>query len=254
MKIICPSFVLFLLMILPTGKTFCQNIVYRTNGTVLNVELVSFDGYSITYRLPGDTSGKVFHLSASAMDSLRYENGETLTFTKMDPRVSKIKRNYIGTDVFNTCFINPNISYERLSATGSTGVSLELLFNGNMPEYQSIYSYWGLFDNFYLNYNAFFFFAKAGFTYYPFDYTLTRTGTLRMFTGASLLIGQYPKEIYNGENFNYYRKKAIGAVISWTIGTKIYLTDGFLIKADFELSVIPFLAFNSPEIGIVIGF
>ena len=171
----------------------------------------------------------------------------------MDPRVSKIKRNYIGTDVFNTCFINPNISYERLSATGNTGVSLELLFNRNMPEYHSIYSYWGFLHNFYLNYDAFFFFAKAGFTYYPFDYTLARTSTLRMFTGASLLIGQYPKEQYDEENY-YNRKKAIGAVIAWTIGTKLYLTDGFLIKADFELSVIPFLAFNSPEIGIVIGF
>lgn len=254
MKIIRPSFVLFLLMFLMAGKTFCQNIIYRTNGTVLNVELVSFDGHSITYRLPGDTSGKIFHLSDSAIDSLRYENGETLKFTKTALHVSKINRNYIGTDLFNTCFINPNISYERLSATGSTGVSLEILFNGNMHEYSSIYSYWGLFDNFYMNYDAFFFFVKTGFTYYPFNYTLTRTGTLRMFTGASLLIGQYPQEEYNEENNYYYRKKALGAVISWTVGTKIYLTDRFLIKADFELSVIPFLAFNSPEIGIVIGF
>jgi hypothetical protein len=240
-------------MILLSGKTFCQNIIYRTNGTILYVEVVSFDGHSITYRLPGDTSGRVFHLSTSVTDSLRYDNGETLKFMKTNLRVNKIKRNYIGIDLFNTCFVNPNISYERLSATGNTGVSLEILFNMNMPEYHSIYSFWGLFDNFYMNYDPFFFLVKAGFTYYPFDYTLTRTGTLRMFTGASLLVGQYPKEDYDPENVNY-RKKTIGAVISWTVGTKIYLTDGFLIKADFELSVIPFLAFNSPEVGIVIGF
>jgi hypothetical protein len=123
-----------------------------------------------------------------------------------------------------------------------------------MPEYRSIDSYWGFLQNFYLNYDAFFFFAKTGFTYYPFNYTLTRTGTLRLFTGASLLIGQYPKEEYDEVDPYYHRKKTIGAVISWTVGTKIYLTDGFLIKVDLELSVIPFLAFNSPEIGIVIGF
>ena len=187
------------------------------------------------------------------MDSLRYENGETLKFMKTDSRYSKIKRNYIGTDLFNTCFNNLNISYERLSASGSTGVLLELLYNRNMPDYQSIYDYWGFLDNFYLNYEPFSFFAKAGFTYYPFDYTLNRTGAFRMFTGASLLLGQYQKVEYD-EVYNYDSKKVLGAVIAWTVGTKIYLTDGFLIKADFELSVIPLLAFNSIEIGIAVGF
>lgn len=252
-----PSGILFLLLILLTGRTFCQDVIYRTNGTILNIDIVSFDGQTIKYRLPGDVSGRIVYLSPSVVDSLKYDNGETLTFRKSDPPVNGIKRNYIGTDLYNTCFGNPNISFERLSASGKTGFYVEFLYNLNIDDFYGVYNNRDFTSNGYLNYNPFYSFTKVGFSYYPFNYSLNKTGVLRMFTGASLLLGQFKKvEYFYDENYIYHDEftKIFAAVISWNGGAKIYVADWFQIRGSAELSLIPFLVFNSLEVGITIGF
>jgi hypothetical protein len=255
MKITGHSVVLFLMLIILSGRTFCQDIIYRADGTVMNIDVVSTDGGTIIYKLPGDDSGKLFYLGISVIDSLKYEGMGTVAFQKRDHPVSQIKRNYIGTDSYNLLFGNLNFSYERLSPSGSTGFSVELLVNLNADHFYGVWSYWDFIKNFYLYYDPFIFFTKVGYKYYPLNYTLNRTGALRPYVGASLLLGQFKKE--ERDEYYYYDpsfSKKFAAVISWNVGTKLYLADGFALRADLVMSVIPFIVFNSLEAGIEIGF
>ncbi|MBE0677434.1 MAG: hypothetical protein IH592_01590, partial [Bacteroidales bacterium] len=104
MKITHLSPVLFLMLILLSGRGFSQDIIYKTDGTVMNIDIISIDGRAIQYHLPGDGSGKIYYLSISVIDSLMDANMGRVSFPKLDVSVSRIKRNYIGTDLFNTMF------------------------------------------------------------------------------------------------------------------------------------------------------
>jgi len=254
MKIKHFSPVLILMLILLSGRAFSQDIIYKTDGTVMNVEITSIDGMAIKYRLPGDSSGKMYYLSISVIDSLRDAGMGSATFPKRDVPVSRIKRNYIGTDLYNTMFQNLNLSFEQLSPSGSTSFSVELLINLNADNFYGVRSYWKFTNNFYLYYDPFIFFTKFGFKSYPYNFSLNNQGAVRPYIGTSILLGQYRKEEWDDSNYYPLYTKKFAAVVSWNIGTKIYLADQFAIRADLELSVIPFLVFNSLEVGIDIGF
>ena len=244
-----------MLFLLP-GGAFAQDTIYRTDGTVMSIDVVSIEGGTIMYKGPGDVSGKHYYLGLSVVDSLQYDGMGMVTFQKHDVPVSRIKRNYIGTDAYNLLFGNINLSFERLSPSGSTSFSVELLVNLNPEYFYGVWSYWDFTDNLYLYYDPFYFFAKFGYKSYPLHYSLNRTGALRPYVGASLLLGQYRQR--DNDEYNYYYNeiytKGFAAVISWNVGTKIYLADGFAVRADLVVSVIPFIVFNSLEAGIEIGF
>jgi len=254
MKIIRHSVVLFLMLILLSGRAFSQDIIYRTDGTVMNIDVVAIDGRTVKYKLPDDVSGKMYYLGISVIDSIKDASMGTVTFQKKKVPVSRITRNYIGTDLYNTRFQNINLSFERLSPSGNTSFSVELLINLNSENFHGVWSYWKFGDNLYLYYDPFCFFTKVGYNYYPFNFSLVKSGAVRPFIGASLLMGQFKKEEW--EEYDYYPSfsKKFAAVISWNVGTRIYLAEGFAVSADLELSVIPFLVFNSLEAGIEIGF
>lgn len=252
MKIIHYSAVLFLMLFLLSGSALPQDIIYKTDGTVMNIDIISVDSRVIQYQLPDDGSGKMYYVSISLIDSLMDANIGRVTFPKNDVFVSCIKRNYIGTDLYNTLFRNLNLSFERLSPSGSTSFSVELLINLNADNFYGVWSYWNFTKNLYLYYDPFIFFTKFGYKSYPFNFSLNNKGAVRPYIGTSLLLGQYRKEVW--DDYNPYYTKKFAAVISGNIGTKIYLADGFAIRADLELSVIPFLVFNSLEAGIEIGF
>jgi hypothetical protein len=254
MKITGHTSILLLMLILLSGRTFAQDLIYRTDGNIMNVDVVSIDGGTIKYRLPGDVSGKLYYLGITVIDSLKDAGLGTITFPKYDDPVSRIKRNYIGTDLYNTMFRNVNLSFERLSPSGSTGFSVELLINLNPKNFYGVWNYWNFTDNFYLYYDPFIFFTKFGYNYYPFNFSLNNKGAVRPYIGTSLLLGQY--RIRDWDDYYYYENftKKFAAVISWNIGTKIYLADGFALRTDLVLSVIPFLVFNSLEAGFDIGF
>ncbi len=254
MKILHYSAVLFLILFLLSGRTLCQDIIYKTDGTVMSIDVVSIDGGTIIYKLPGDVSGKLYYLGISVIDSLKDASLGGVTFPKQDVTVGRIKRNYIGTDLYNTMFRNVNLSFERLSPSGNTSFSVELLINLNPENFWGVNEYWKFTHNFYMYYDPFYFFTKFGFTYYPFNFSLNNIGAIRPYLGASLLLGQIRKEEWTIDYYEVHYSKKFAAVISWTIGTKIYLANGFAIRADLEVSVIPFLVFNSPEVGIEIGF
>ena len=256
MKTIHHSFILFLMLFLLPGRAFAQDIVYRGDGTVMSIDIVSIDGGTIIYKLPGDDSGKLHYLGISIVDSLKYDGMEAVAISKHDVPVSRIKRNYIGTDLYNLLFSNLNLSFERLSPSGNTGFSVEFLVNLNPEYFYGVYSYWDFTNNLYLYYDPFYFFMKFGYRYYPFNYSLNRTGVVRPYIGASLLLGQYRHRYWDEYDYYYnphYTKK-FAAVISWNVGTKIYLADGFAVRADLVVSLIPFIVFNSLEAGIEIGF
>lgn len=257
MKILHHSGILSLLLFMLPAKTICQDLIYKTDGTVLNVEIVAIDGPTIKFKLPGDPAGTIHFLSNSAIDSLRDYKSRTTTFPKTVVPVKTIKRNYIGTDLFNMFLLNPgfspNIFYERLSASGNLGYSAELLINLNKKEETwSVEDFWKFTSNIFPCYGPFDYFMKFGCNYYPFSYSLKKTGFSRVWMGASLLLGQYSKEDYT--DYNYTPKKKFGAVISYNLGIKAYLSNSFLLKADCELSVLPFLVFIIPEAGITIAF
>lgn len=71
MKTIHHSFILFLMLFLLPGRAFAQDIVYRGDGTVMSIDIVSIDGGTIIYKLPGDDSGKLHYLGISIVDSLK---------------------------------------------------------------------------------------------------------------------------------------------------------------------------------------
>ncbi len=258
MKITGHSSILILMLIMLSGRAFSQDIIYKTDGTVMNIDFISIDGATIKYRLPGDVSGKLYYLGITVIDSLKDAGMRTITFPKQSDPVSLVKRNYIGTDLYNTMFRNLNLSFERLSPSGNTSFSVELLINLNPDVFYGVWSYWKFTDNFYLYYDPFTFFTKFGYKSYPFNFSLNNKGAVRPYFGTSLLLGQFRKRdwgdyYYDQYYYEQYTKK-FAAVISTNIGTKIYLADGFAISADLELSVIPFLVFNSLEAGIVVGF
>ncbi len=159
----------------------------------------------------------------------------------------------MGTDLFNTCFGNPNITYERLSPSGKTGF---LCGTADKPELRGFLRHRQLLEvheKYVPDYDPFSFFLKTGFSYYPFNCSLKQTGTIRVFTAP--LPAWRVKKVDYGEYY-YYGEYSIRftAINSLNLGIKIYLADWLQIKADLELSVIPFLVFNSPEVGITIGF
>ena len=245
---------LCLMLVLTAEKAEGQDVLYRSDGTTLQIKIVAIKGSTIEYRFPGDTTGRVFYNSSAILDSLRYEQGATVTFIKHETRVRRLPANYIGVDLFDALFRNINISFERISASGNTGLTAELFINLNSDDFWGVYDYWWFTNNMYLNYDPFSFLARVGISYYPFDFNLNKTGAVRVFTGGSVNMGQFRKSDMSEPYYIEEISNKLAFIISWNLGTKIFLSDNVQIKAAVDLSIIPFLVFNSPELGIVFGF
>jgi hypothetical protein len=187
----------------------------------------------------------------------------------------EIKRNYIGIDLFETFFDysmdskvglnNLHLSFERISRSGNTSFTAELLLNieyissdkSDYYPWDSDYPWegnWLFLNGLHLSYDPYCYFTKAGFNYYPFNYSLTKTGNFRVFTGVSLLTGIIKRSEYNYEYPYEHFKKVFLASIVMNLDVRWYLTDIIQLKAGIDMSVLPFLVFWSPEIGLSIGF
>ena len=53
MKTMYFSAVLTLVLSVLPGGAFSQDIIYKTDGTLMHVDIVTFDGKTVKYRLPG---------------------------------------------------------------------------------------------------------------------------------------------------------------------------------------------------------
>ncbi|MBN1388813.1 MAG: hypothetical protein JW965_10220, partial [Bacteroidales bacterium] len=181
------------------------------------------------------------------------------------------KRNYIGVDFVET-FIrwvddfhvglnNLHLSYEHISKSGRTGLNLELLVSINAYNEESwagtYEGNWAFWNGLNLSYDPFMFFVKVGVNTYPFNYSLIKTGSLRFSTGGSLLMGRIRKYDYSIDYWDSWEdriKEVFIAGIIWNVDAKIYLADALQIKLGIDASVIPFLVFICPELGITLSF
>jgi hypothetical protein len=243
--------VLFFFLLAVSGQLFSQDLIFKKDNTILRVIINDFNGQTVTFHIEGDSTGLTHLISKSVIDSIRYNDGRSLIFTAGDYNSTQhlIKRNYIGVDIFNAAYSNLNIWYERISENGRRGFVMELLVNNKPKEYET-WQGTDMLSNF--NFNSFLFFTRVGMNFYPFNYSLGGTGTIRVFDGVSVLAGSVRKPDWSVYPTTY--DDSFAACLMWNIGFRIYLGDHLQLKAGVEASVLPFLNSVCPEIGLSIGF
>jgi len=258
MKIFQFKGVWFSLLLLIPGITFSQDILYKKDSTSMKVKIISFDANTIKYQIPGDSSGYFHFISKSVLDSLKYSEGKSLDFTfssniqEVPPKITG--RNYFSTELVNLFTGKLYLDYERISKDGKTGFVTGLLINFNTYDDIYWYDYHGGWMQFY-NFSPHYFFVRTGVNFYPFSQSLVRTGMTRFSTGFSLLLGSYRKinyDIYYDDG--YKTNPVMAGSLMWNFREKIFLSDHFLITGGLEVSVIPFLTFFCPQIGLSVGF
>ncbi len=251
------------LHLLLAGDLSAQDLLYIKNAEVLNVSVVTFDQNTVTYRIPVDSVSHTFIVSNEILDSLVLFDGRIFRFQNAEAPVRNIKRNYFGIDLVETFILwnmdphiglnNLHLSFERISPSGKTSFSTELLVstNRNLDGYYWR-GEWMFYQNMYLNYDAFNYFIKAGLNYYPYNYSLKKTGKIRGFTGISILAGSVKAEKY--EDYIFIYKDSFLACLVWNIDARWYLSDAIQIKGGVDISLLPVFVFCTPELGITIGF
>jgi hypothetical protein len=108
-----------------------QDVIFRKNGEVLKVTVLTATGKSRSYQLPGDKEGVVRHISINAIDSILYENGTRDVFSQtaqglslpVPDEIKSFKRNYVAGDAGALLFYqNLQVSYEYLPGRGYFGI------------------------------------------------------------------------------------------------------------------------------------
>ncbi len=259
---------MILIIVFVQGESYSQDLTYKSDGKILNINIISLENGTIIYYLPGDTTGKTFYLSTDMVDSIKYRDGQFMIFTAEDMVPETIKRNYLGIDFFESFLQweedfrlginNLHLSYEHISKSGKTGFTFELLWE--LHSYNQAWAdqwdgKWVFWDEMHLSYDPFRFFIKTGLTTYPFNYSLKKTGNVRFSTGVSLLLGSINKYQWDPYYYGEYQPQEVFiAGIIANFDWKIYLADFMQIKMGVDASVIPFLVFFSPELGFTLSF
>jgi hypothetical protein len=256
MKIFHLKSILFSLLLLIPVLTFSQDILYKKDSTAPKVKIIDFTGKTLKYQLAGDSDGTIYFISTSLLDSLKYSGAETIVF--MDPSnfkepLKKTDRDYFSTELINLFTGKACLDYERVSKTGKTSFVTGLMVNLNTANDNYWEEFHGIFQ--YGNFSPHYFFIRTGINFYPFCESLIRTGSTRLSTGFSLLIGSYRKVDYSTYSENGYKTDpAFATSLMWSIKEKIFLDNHFLITGGLEVSVVPFFTFFCPQIGLSLGF
>ena len=252
MKIFKLLSILFCYLFLVSGQLFSQDLLYKKDGTVARVNIKDFNGKTLLYNIPGDSLGSVHYLSRSVLDSIKYPDGKSLGFSFQNKDLSPhlIKRNYFGVDIFNLAFSNPNIWYERMSQNGRRSFVAELLINYKPKDFEVWEGNRALY---YINFNSYSFFTRVGINFYPFNYSLVKTGDVRVFNGLSVLVGSHRTRNWDTYPSTTY-DHALAASLMWNLSCRIYIDDHLQIKGGVETSLLPMFTYLCPELGISIGF
>ncbi|MBE0652186.1 MAG: hypothetical protein IH594_00210, partial [Bacteroidales bacterium] len=153
-----------------------------------------------------------------------------------------------------------HLYYERLSRTGETSFSAEILLsekNDSGPYgYNNLWygNWFFLADGMHFSYLPFNSFVKAGINYYPFNFSLEDRNVARVFCGISLLAGSVNKEVNMMEYPYTLRENKFVAFLISNVDVRIYIHNSVQLKAGVDLSLIPFLVFIGPEVGLNISF
>ena len=237
-----------LILVLASGFTFCQDIVFKKDGTILNASIKSFDGKTIIYEVPGDTTHLKYYLSSSLTDSLKYSDGRKTNFRLSDEKHQQPKhdlKNYLELDAFHLWFGDPYITYERLSSDGRNSFLTALFVNlGTRREYYDR----SLSESNYLYYEPFTFFARVGYNHYPFNYSLSNSGNCRIGSGLSFIMGSMRRYEWTPSSQTF--KNVFVATLVANMQCKFYLDDKFQIYLGLDGSIFPFLSFICPQVGL----
>lgn len=248
--------VLFFLLLPIPAIAFSQDILYKKDSTSPKVKIIDFTGKTVKYQLVGDSTGINHFMSTSMLDSLKYSGVKAIVFMDasnfMGP-LKKTDRNYFSTELINLFTGKAYLDYERVSKTGKTGFITGLVVNFNTTDYKHWDDYHGIMA--YYNFSPHYFFIRTGINFYPFSQSLVRTGSTRLSTGFSFLIGSYRKVDYSTYSENGYKTEpALATSLMWSIKEKIFLSNHFLITGGAEVSILPLFVFFCPQIGISAGF
>lgn len=250
--------VLFLFLCALPDLISGQDILYKKDATTVKVNVKNFDGTTIIYQIPGEFPEKTYYLSKTMLDSLQYSDGKSLNFTsptsikEIPPKM--ISRNYVGPELVNLFTGKGNLEFERMSETGRRGFVAGLLINFKEKERDYWDEYHGAFQ--YATFSPHVFFIRLGINFYPFNYSLARTGISRLSTGFSVLAGSYNKIIFDYYTIpdGYKTKRVAAASLMWNGKGRLYLDDHIQLNGGIEISIIPMLTFFCPQAGISIGF
>jgi hypothetical protein len=254
MKLPHSTGILFFLLFLIPEQAFNQDKIFKKDSSVLKVNIIDITGKTVVYKIQGDTTGITFYLSKSLLDSLKYSKGEVVDFTdysnneKLQQR--QVKRNYFQIELVNTLYGNLNLDYERISKGGRASLITGFLININPSD--QIYLDEGPFQS--ATFDQWDFFIRMGVNFYPFNTSLIRTGILEFSTGFSVLLGSCRKIDYDNYYYGNGSDHVFAANLMWNIRERIYLGDHFQISGGIEASILPFLVFICPQIGLSIGF
>lgn len=255
MKIISIKVFIFLILNLLSWRIYSQDILYKKNSVPLRVIIKEFEGQTIKYTIPGDSTAKSFYITTSALDSLKYSSGKSLDFSYIQTveksRIRRIDQNCFNIELVNCFTGKPNLSYERISKSGRVSFVTGIQFNLKDEIYWNYESYQILQ---YATFRPYRFFFRTGINYFPFRYTLSRSDDSRFSSGLSLIMGSCKARKWDYFSFQPEGKTVFDAALMWNVREIFYLGDHFQIVGAVELSVFPFLTFICPEAGISVSF
>jgi hypothetical protein len=227
-----------------------QDYIYKKDGVIVKASILTVKENLISYKLYNDTTGHIYYLSNSIVDSLIYNTGEIRKFigNEINPEntIKKERNNFLQIDIYNLLYANYSLTYEHLLKYRSFGIELGLLVNPREP----FKNYWHntMESWIYFNYNPFFYAFRLGLNFYPVQYK-----RFQYSTGISCLTGQY-REM----KFDYYyydsndnETKYVFAFAAMIVNNvRVGITDRIWFFLSLKISAMPLIQFISPEIGI----
>jgi hypothetical protein len=215
-----------------------QDMMYKTNGGKIQVQVVNKTSQYLSYRLSGSRDSILYYISTSGLDSVIFANGTKDLYalrrkTETTPgTIQEIKygRNLIGTDVASLIFKNTlAFSYEYFIWNRSLGI--KALFGFNLSD-KGYYD-----DNWYNGGYKKGQFARIGLNWYFFP-----PGSFRVGTGLYFYASKYhiygEQTIYNPDppydttikkidEYRKYRNIGLTFFVFYQITKNLAINSGF---------------------------
>jgi hypothetical protein len=133
------ALLLFACFLLATCLSQAQDTIYRVDGTIQLVHIISMDGFKIKYRphSPGDSL--VYNLSTHTVLKVVAETGAVKTFNskstasplvqlKVDPRIKDFGRHFFSINLLDLKFNLLTLGYEQTAKNGKFSVKIPFSF------------------------------------------------------------------------------------------------------------------------------
>lgn len=195
-KIIQIISILLLTFFVLAKPTHAQTIIYKKDGTRLEVKQVDNQGRVRSFKLLNDSTGLTHFISRTELDSIKYEDGRIERFISQiavpgkdnntDAKAQTFHKNGIGINIWPLLYSGIEIYYERVFLNDKLGFKNYLFINTSPDESQKLAFYHRA--NYYIN---------CGLNYY-----YLRSEMFRFGTGISILTGQFAEERWEYYNNN----------------------------------------------------